>query len=89
MAFAARKHSGQKRKGKDEEPYINHPLEVANLLVTVGGVEDIDVLAAGLLHEPDHALDGAPLPTQAMTILTTRDEGAQPARQDRGGDALK
>jgi GTP diphosphokinase / guanosine-3',5'-bis(diphosphate) 3'-diphosphatase len=50
-AFAARKHSGQKRKGKDEEPYINHPLEVANLLVSVGGIDDIDVLAAGLLHD--------------------------------------
>jgi guanosine-3',5'-bis(diphosphate) 3'-pyrophosphohydrolase len=50
-AFAARKHTGQKRKGKDEEPYINHPIEVANLLVAVGGVDDIDVLAAGLLHD--------------------------------------
>ena len=49
--FAARKHTGQKRKGKDEEPYINHPLEVANLLVSVGGVDDIEVLAAGLLHD--------------------------------------
>lgn len=50
-AFAARKHSGQKRKGKNEEPYINHPLEVADLLVSVGGVDDIDVLMAGLLHD--------------------------------------
>jgi GTP diphosphokinase / guanosine-3',5'-bis(diphosphate) 3'-diphosphatase len=50
-AFAARKHSGQKRKGKDEEPYINHPLEVANLLVSVGGIDDVDVLTAGLLHD--------------------------------------
>ncbi len=50
-AFAARKHTGQKRKGKDEEPYINHPLEVANLLISVGGVDDIDVLTAGLLHD--------------------------------------
>ena len=50
-AFAAKKHTGQKRKGKDEEPYINHPIEVANLLVTIGGVDDVDVLAAGLLHD--------------------------------------
>lgn len=50
-AFAARKHTGQKRKGRDEEPYINHPLEVANLLASVGGVQDIDVLMAGLLHD--------------------------------------
>lgn len=50
-AFAARKHSGQKRKGKEGEPYINHPLEVANLLISVGGIEDIDVLTAALLHD--------------------------------------
>jgi GTP diphosphokinase / guanosine-3',5'-bis(diphosphate) 3'-diphosphatase len=50
-AFAAKKHSRQKRKGKEEEPYINHPLEVANLLASVGGVDDIDVLIAGLLHD--------------------------------------
>lgn len=50
-AFAARKHAGQKRKGKDGEPYINHPLEVANLLISVGAVDDIDVLTAALLHD--------------------------------------
>ncbi len=50
-AFAARKHTGQKRKGKAGEPYINHPLEVANLLASVGGVEDPDVLTAALLHD--------------------------------------
>lgn len=50
-AFAAKKHSGQKRKGKDEEPYINHPLEVANLLISVGAIDDIDILTAALLHD--------------------------------------
>ncbi len=50
-AFAAGKHTGQKRKGKDEEPYINHPLEVADLLVSVGGVDDTDVIIAALLHD--------------------------------------
>lgn len=50
-SFAARKHSGQKRKGERGEPYINHPLEVANLLANVGGVEDIDVLMAAMLHD--------------------------------------
>ena len=50
-AFAARKHTGQKRKGKEGEPYINHPLEVANLLASVGEVDDRDVLLAALLHD--------------------------------------
>jgi guanosine-3',5'-bis(diphosphate) 3'-pyrophosphohydrolase len=49
--FAAKRHRNQKRKGADGEPYINHPLEVANLLANVGKVEDYDVLIAALLHD--------------------------------------
>jgi guanosine-3',5'-bis(diphosphate) 3'-pyrophosphohydrolase len=50
-SFAAKKHSFQKRKGADGEPYINHPLEVANLLANVGKIEDYDVLIAAVLHD--------------------------------------
>ena len=50
-SFAAKRHAGQKRKGADGEPYINHPLEVANLLASVGKVKDTDVLIAALLHD--------------------------------------
>ena len=50
-SFAAQKHKGQKRKGSDGEPYINHPIEVANLLVNVGRLDDGDVIVAGLLHD--------------------------------------
>ena len=50
-SFAARKHTGQTRKGENVEPYINHPLEVANLLANVGGIEDYDVLIAAILHD--------------------------------------
>lgn len=49
--FAAVKHTDQKRKGNDAAPYINHPLEVANLLAKVGKVEDTDVLIAAILHD--------------------------------------
>ncbi len=49
--FAAKKHIGQKRKGKDEAPYINHPLEVVNLLTNAGNVEDTNTLIAALLHD--------------------------------------
>lgn len=49
--FAARKHRNQKRKGADGEPYINHPLEVLNLLTGVGKVEDFDILIAAVLHD--------------------------------------
>jgi guanosine-3',5'-bis(diphosphate) 3'-pyrophosphohydrolase len=50
-SFAAQKHSGQRRKGGDAEPYINHPLDVANMLANVGEIEDIDILTAALLHD--------------------------------------
>lgn len=50
-SFAAKKHTRQTRKGAGQEPYINHPLEVANLLAGVGQVEDFDVLIAAILHD--------------------------------------
>ena len=49
--FAAERHAGQLRKGAHAEPYINHPLEVANLIANVGNVDDVDILMAGLLHD--------------------------------------
>ena len=48
--FAAQKHTQQKRKD-EVQPYINHPIEVADLLVNVGKVEDTDMIAAALLHD--------------------------------------
>ena len=48
--FAAQKHALQKRKD-DVQPYINHPIEVADLLVNVGNVDDTDMIAAALLHD--------------------------------------
>lgn len=51
VSFSAKKHRYQKRKGGDAEPYINHPVEVANLLANVGKVRDINVLIAAVLHD--------------------------------------
>lgn len=48
--FAADRHCNQRRKGPKGAPYINHPLAVAECLVTAG-VEDPDILAAALLHD--------------------------------------
>ena len=50
-SFAAQRHTGHKRKGSAGEPYINHPMEVANMLANVGNVDDYDVLIAALLHD--------------------------------------
>jgi guanosine-3',5'-bis(diphosphate) 3'-pyrophosphohydrolase len=49
-AFAARKHKIQKRKD-GIEPYINHPLEVAEILSRIGAIEDEDILTAAILHD--------------------------------------
>lgn len=51
ISFAAKKHRNQKRKGADQEPYINHPLEVLNILTSVGKIEAYSVLIAAVLHD--------------------------------------
>jgi guanosine-3',5'-bis(diphosphate) 3'-pyrophosphohydrolase len=49
--FSADRHRDQRRKGMRETPYINHPLEVAERIVRIGGVDDIEVLIAAILHD--------------------------------------
>lgn len=48
--FASRKHTGQRRKNAAADPYINHPIEVANILFEAG-VTDQNVLCAAILHD--------------------------------------
>jgi guanosine-3',5'-bis(diphosphate) 3'-pyrophosphohydrolase len=49
--LAARRHNGQQRKGRGDEPYINHLAEVANMLSAVSNGEDAELVAAGWLHD--------------------------------------
>lgn len=51
VAFAAEKHRNQRRKDKKASPYINHPIALANLLANEGGVVDVTVLCAAVLHD--------------------------------------
>jgi GTP diphosphokinase / guanosine-3',5'-bis(diphosphate) 3'-diphosphatase len=51
LAFAAHKHRDQRRKDAEASPYINHPIALADVLVNEGGVTDIEVLCAALLHD--------------------------------------
>jgi guanosine-3',5'-bis(diphosphate) 3'-pyrophosphohydrolase len=48
--FAAVKHNGQLRKNANNEPYINHPLQVANFILD-SGVDDPVTLCAAVLHD--------------------------------------
>jgi guanosine-3',5'-bis(diphosphate) 3'-pyrophosphohydrolase len=51
LAFAAHKHRDQRRKDAEASPYINHPIALAEVLAGEGGVADVEVLAAALLHD--------------------------------------
>lgn len=51
VRFAAHKHRDQRRKNRDASPYINHPIEVAELISRVGEVDDLEVLIAAVLHD--------------------------------------
>lgn len=49
--FAAERHRDQRRKDVASSPYINHPIALARLLAETGGVEDLVVLQAAILHD--------------------------------------
>ena len=49
--LAARRHNGMARKGRGNEPYINHLAEVANLLSAATEGADAELVAAGWLHD--------------------------------------
>lgn len=51
LHFAATKHRHQRRKDVHALPYINHPIQVAETLWTVGAVRDCHLIAAALLHD--------------------------------------
>jgi len=51
VAFAAEKHRTQRRKDADASPYINHPIALANVLANEGGISDISILCAAVLHD--------------------------------------
>ena len=51
LAFAAHKHRDQRRKDAEASPYINHPIALADVLVNEGGVADVEVICAALLHD--------------------------------------
>ena len=51
VAFSADRHRDQRRKGSDASPYINHPLDVADVLANIGGVTDVTILVAAVLHD--------------------------------------
>ena len=51
FGIATKAHSGQFRNGNKVEPYINHPLRVALILIEELGIHDVDLICAALLHD--------------------------------------
>jgi guanosine-3',5'-bis(diphosphate) 3'-pyrophosphohydrolase len=64
--FAADKHRYQRRKGADAPPYINHPIEVADLLANIGGVTDLTTLVAAVLHDTVEDTETSPEEVEAL-----------------------
>ena len=73
LAFAAHKHRDQRRKDAEASPYINHPIALADVLVNEGGVTDIEVLCAALLH--DTVEDTATTPAELADAFGERIAG--------------
>jgi guanosine-3',5'-bis(diphosphate) 3'-pyrophosphohydrolase len=95
--LAARCHSGMARKGRGNEPYINHLAEVANLLAIATDGRDAELVAAGWLHD---AVEDTPTTPQqlaetfgqrvaALVVEVTDDMSLPKAarRQSQVGDA--
>jgi GTP diphosphokinase / guanosine-3',5'-bis(diphosphate) 3'-diphosphatase len=51
IRFAADAHRNQRRKDREASPYINHPIELANILANEAGLTDIVLLQAAVLHD--------------------------------------
>ncbi len=51
LVFAAHKHRDHRRKDPSHSPYVNHLIEVTDLLWRVGGVRDPVLLTAAVLHD--------------------------------------
>lgn len=51
LMFAAQKHTDQRRKGERAEPYINHLIDVTDMLARHTDGKDITLLMAGALHD--------------------------------------
>src|SRR5262249_54172293 len=51
LFFAAEAHRNQRRNGAAQEPYLNHLIEVVDLVVQATDSADMDLVIAALLHD--------------------------------------
>ena len=65
--FAARVHATHRRKGASAEPYVNHVLEVAQILAEHGAPPE--AVIAGLLHDTVEDSDQDPEPVTPARLV--------------------
>jgi len=73
MDFAARKHRDQRRKDAEGTPYINHPIELAYLLIEHTGGDDVSVIIAALLHDTVEDTETSPDELEIIFSREVRD----------------
>jgi GTP diphosphokinase / guanosine-3',5'-bis(diphosphate) 3'-diphosphatase len=85
LAFAARKHSDQRRKDHAASPYINHPIALIEVLCTEAGITEPNVLCVALLHDTVEDTETTPEeltavfgPWIASIVLELTDDKALP-----------
>lgn len=86
--FAAEHHKGQKRKGEAGEPYINHLIEVAELIATSSDLLDTNLVMAGFLHDTVEDTDVTPQELEqrfgkdvASLVMEVTDDKSLPKEQ--------
>ena len=73
LEFSSHRHRSQRRKGRREIPYINHPIEVACLLANEGGETDPILLTAAILHDViEDTVDSADEKKELMAEISAR-----------------
>jgi guanosine-3',5'-bis(diphosphate) 3'-pyrophosphohydrolase len=90
-AFAAERHRNQRRKDEEASPYINHPLAIAQILATEGGIADPSILCAALLHDtiedtktsPEEVLERFGAEIAGIVAEVTDDQSLPKAEQKR------
>lgn len=60
LRFSSEKHSDQRRKDARSSPYINHPIQVVEILWMIGDVRDVTLLVASILHDTIEDTDTQP-----------------------------
>lgn len=95
LHFSARKHCSQRRKDTTASPYINHPIEVAHILWTVGETYDETTIIAAILHDTIEDTDTTPDEIQAtfgeevLSLVLEMSDDKNLPKQERKQNQIK